>query len=50
MIADLLSNKKFNPIVNELIIRNKQITISFVFITQSYSAVPMKQTKFYALF
>ena len=50
MIADLLSNKKFNPIVNELIIRNKQITISFVFITQSYSAVPMKQTKFCALF
>ena len=40
MIADMLSNKKLNPIVTELFIRGRKINISLVFITQSYFAVP----------
>ena len=40
MIADMLSNKKLNPIVTELFIRGKKLNISLVFITQSYFAVP----------
>ena len=40
MIADMLSNKKLNPIVTELFIRRRKLTISLVFITQSYFAVP----------
>ena len=40
MIADMLSNKKVNPIVTELFIRGRKLNISLVFITQSYSAVP----------
>ena len=38
MIADMLSNKNFNPIVTELFIRGKKLNISLVFITQSYFA------------
>ena len=40
MIADMLSNKKLNPIVTELFIRGRKLNISVVFITQSYFAVP----------
>ena len=40
MIADMLSNKKHNPIVTELSIRVRKLNISLVFITQSYFAVP----------
>ena len=40
MIADMLSNKKLNPIVTELFIRGRKLNISLVFITQSYCAVP----------
>ena len=40
MIADMLSNKKLNPIVTELSIRGRKLNIYLVFITQSYSAVP----------
>ena len=40
LIADMLSNKKFNPIVTELFIRGGKINISLVFIKQSYFAVP----------
>ena len=40
MIADMLSNKKLDPIVNELFIRSRKLNISLVFITQSYIAVP----------
>ena len=40
MIADMLSNKTPNPIVTELFIRGRKLNISFVFITQSYFAVP----------
>ena len=35
MIADMLSNKHFNPVVNELYIREKKLNISLVFTTQS---------------
>ena len=37
---DMISNKKFNPIVTELFIRGRNLNISLVFITQSYFAVP----------
>ena len=40
MIADILSNKKLNPIVTELFIRGRKLNISLVFITQSCFAVP----------
>ena len=39
VIADMLSNKKFNSIVTDLFIGRKQ-NISLVFITQSYFAFP----------
>ena len=40
IIADMLSNKKLNPIVTELFIRGRKLDISLAFITQSYFAVP----------
>ena len=40
MIADMLSNKKLNPIVTELFIRGRKLNTSLVFITQSYFTVP----------
>ena len=40
MIADILSNKKVNPIITELFIRRRKLNISLVFITQFYFAVP----------
>ena len=40
MIADMLSNKKLNPIVRELFIRGRKLNIYLVFITQSCFAVP----------
>ena len=39
MIPDMLSNKRFNPIVTELFIRGRKLNISRVFIIQSYFAV-----------
>ena len=33
MTADMLSNKKLNPIVTQLFIRGRKIDISLVFIT-----------------
>ena len=39
MIADMLNNKKRNPIVTELLIRKRRPNISLVFIIQSYFAV-----------
>ena len=41
MIADMLSNKKLNPIVIELFISGIK-DFSFVFITKPYFAVPKK--------
>ena len=40
MTADMLSNKKLNPIITELFIRGRKLNISLVFITQSSFAVP----------
>ena len=40
MIADMLSNKKLNPIVTESFIRGRKLNISLAFITQSYFVVP----------
>ena len=39
MIADMLSNKKLNPTVTELFIREKNQKFCLVFITQSYFSV-----------
>ena len=39
MIADMLSNKKLNPTVTELFIREKNQKFCHVFITQSYFSV-----------
>ena len=40
MIADMINNKKLNPVVTELFIRGRKLSISIVFITQSYFKVP----------
>ena len=39
MIADMLINKKLNPIVTELFIRGRKLNISLVFIAKSYLTV-----------
>ena len=39
MIADMISNKKLNPVVTELFIRGTKLNISILFITQSYFKV-----------
>ena len=44
MIADMLSNKKLNPIVTELFITGRKLNISHVFITSLYFAVPKNIT------
>ena len=40
MIADMINNKKFNPVVIELFIKGRKLGISIFFITQSYFKVP----------
>ena len=40
MIANMINNKKLNPIVTELFIRDRKLNISIVFITQSHFKVP----------
>ena len=40
MIADIITNKKFQAIIKELFIRCRKLNISLVFITQSYFSVP----------
>ena len=40
MIADMINNKKLNPVVTELFIRGRKLNVSLVFITQSYFKVP----------
>ena len=51
MIADMLTNKKLNPIVTELFIRGRKQKISLFFVTQSYFAVPKNiRLNFYAPF
>ena len=40
MIADIINNKKLNPVVTELFIKGRKLNISIVFITQSCFKVP----------
>ena len=40
MIADMINNKNLNSVVTELVIRERTLNISLVFITQSYFKVP----------
>ena len=40
MIADIMTNKKFEVIIKDLFIRCRKLNISVVFITQSYFSVP----------
>ena len=40
MIADMIHNKKLNPIVSEWSIRGRKLNISTAFITKSYFKVP----------
>ena len=52
MIADMLSNKKLNPMVTELFIRSIKLDISLVFIIQSLfsCAKNVRIVLIYALF
>ena len=53
MIADMINNKKLNPVVTELFIRGRKLNISIDFITQSYFKVPkdvrLNSTHFYIM-
>ena len=40
MIADIMTNKKFQAIIKELFIRCRKLNIYLAFITQSYFSVP----------
>ena len=40
MIADIMTNKRFQAIIKELLIRCRKLNISLVFITQSYFSIP----------
>ena len=40
MIADMINNKKLNPVVAELFIRGRKLDLSTVRITQSQFKVP----------
>ena len=40
MIADIMTNKRFQSIIKELFIRCRKLNVSLVFITQSYFSVP----------
>ena len=40
MIADIMGNKRFQAMIQELFIRCRKLNISLVFITQSYFSVP----------
>ena len=40
MIADIMTNKKFQVIIKELFFRCRKLDISLVFIAQSYFSVP----------
>ena len=40
MIADIVTNKRFQAVIKELFIRCRKLNISLVFITQSYFSVP----------
>ena len=40
MIADIMTNQKFQAVIKELFIRCRKLNISLVFMTQSYFSVP----------
>ena len=40
MIADMEANKKLSPIITELFLGGRKLSISLVFISQSYFKVP----------
>ena len=42
MIADMINNNKLNSILTELFIRGGKLNISLLFITQSYSVIPIR--------
>ena len=44
MIADIMTNKKFQVIIKELFIRSRKLSMSLVFITKSYFSVPKEVT------
>ena len=44
MIADIMTNKRFQAIIKELFIRCRKLNISLFFITQSYFSVPKDAT------
>ena len=44
MIADMINNKKLNPVVTELFIRGRKLNTFLVFITQAYFRVPKDVT------
>ena len=50
MIADMISNKKLNPVVTESFIRNRKLNIYLVFIKNLILLCQKNQTKFYDLF
>ena len=53
MIADMINNKKLNPVATELFIRDRKLGISVAFITPSYFKVPkdviLNSTHFFIL-
>ena len=50
MIADIITNKKFQTMIKDLFIRCRKLNIALVFITQSYLSVPkdvrLKSTRY----
>ena len=42
MIAEMMSNEKFQAVLKELFIKCRKLNISLVFITQSYFSVQKK--------
>ena len=40
MIADIMTNKKFQAVIKELFIRCRKLNISLAFVTQSYFSLP----------
>ena len=50
MIAEIMTNKKFQSIIKELFIRCRKLNISLVFTTQSYFSVPKDEIEFNTFF
>ena len=42
IVADMINNKKLNPVVTEFFIRGRKIKYSIVFITRSYFKVQLE--------